>query len=98
LDIKTFGLSDIPLVELKAALRYVLWPTQGPLESKSSSKVSRVNSFSTCFVRRQAGGEIESDDSDEYQTPSERGDIYKFGYSEIPLVDFKAALPLSAFA
>ena len=37
-------------------------------------------------------GEIESDDSDEYQTPSERGDIYKFGLSEIPLVDFKAAL------
>ena len=51
-----------------------------------------MKSFSTCFVRRQAGGEIESDDSDEYQTPSERGDIYKFGLSEIPLVDFKAAL------
>jgi hypothetical protein len=73
---------------LRTAFASLRRTTQGPLESKSS----RVKSFSTCFVRRQAGGEIESDDSDEYQTPSERGDIYKFGYSEIPLVNFKAAL------
>jgi len=30
LDIETFGLSEIPLVDFKAALRYVLRTTQGP--------------------------------------------------------------------